>query len=259
MTVGSRWCPACGAEYLAGVDTCSDCRVDLQHAPPPAPDHETVTYDLADWDDEQRQALELFLRAADVSFAWEAGYDLVVSHAAEAVVDELIEELEDRPTPASQTVARCPGLPGNVQPGERLATIGQRVLARLIDGLLTVVPGAVVFVFALGQSFNTDQTSLPLGLRFIGLVLPFAYEVSLVAVWGQTLGKRFVGIRVVGPDGRPPGWGRSLRRWLVPFALGMVPFIGWLLGMAVVLRAAFVQDRRGFHDLAADTVVLQDL
>jgi uncharacterized RDD family membrane protein YckC len=39
----------------------------------------------------------------------------------------------------------------------------------------------------------------------------------------------------------------------------MVPFIGWLLGMAVVLRAAFVQDRRGFHDLAADTVVLQDL
>ena len=257
MTVGSRWCPACGAEYLPGVDTCGDCRVALQDEPPPAPDHETVIYDLADWDDGQRRALELFLRGADVPFGWEAGHDLVVARSTEAVVDELIEELEHPPAAAPETAARPPGSAVVVQPGG-LATIGQRVLARLIDGLLTVVPAAIVFMATVRRSFDADQPRLPLGLRFLGLVLPFAYEVILVAVWGQTVGKRLVGIRVVGPDGRPPGWGRSLRRWLVPFALGMVPFIGWLLGMAVVLRAAFVNNRRGFHDLAAGTTVRQD-
>src|SRR5688572_6991942 len=115
MAVGSRWCPACGAEYLAGVDTCGDCRVALQDAPPAAPDHETVTYDLADWDDEQRQALELFLRGADVPYGWEAGHDLVVSRSTEAVVDELIEELEHRPAPAPETAAWRPAAHSDVQ------------------------------------------------------------------------------------------------------------------------------------------------
>jgi uncharacterized RDD family membrane protein YckC len=258
MRGGNRWCPTCGAEYLPGVDTCGDCRVALQDEPPAPPDHETITYDLEDWDDDLRRALELLLRGADVSFGWEADSDLIVSCSMEAIVDELIEDLEQRPMAASETAPPRPRSPGDVQPGERLATIGQRALARLIDGVLTVVPGALVFV-ATGQlTFDANQPRLPLWLRFLGLVLPFAYEVTLVALWGQTLGKRIVGIRVIGPDGQPPGWGRSLRRWLVPFALGMMPFIGWLLGMAAFLRAAIVDDRRGFHDLAAGTAVLQD-
>jgi len=258
MTGGGRWCPACGAEYLPGTDSCGDCRVALQAEPPAAADHETITYDLADWDDAQRRMLDLLLRSSDVSFGWEAGRDLVVPRSTEAVVDELIDDLEHRPAAAPERAFGRLVPPGEVHPDGRLATIGQRALARLIDSAITIVPATIIFLITIRLASPAAQPRLPLGLRLLGRVLPFAYEVPLIALWGQTVGKRVIGIRVIGPDGRPPGWGRSLRRWLLPFALGMVPFIGGLLAMAALLRAAFVADRRGFHDLVARTVVLQD-
>jgi uncharacterized RDD family membrane protein YckC len=82
------------------------------------------------------------------------------------------------------------------------------------------------------------------------------FRVYLVAVtvifyaafWtrGETLGLRAWKLRLVGPDGRPPGWGRALLRcaaavlsWL-PLGLGFF----WVL---------FDRDRRAWHDRLSGT------
>jgi hypothetical protein len=56
-------------------------------------DHETITYDMAEWNDQQRRTLELLLTGAAVAYGWE-GVDLTVPESAEATVDGLIEEVE---------------------------------------------------------------------------------------------------------------------------------------------------------------------
>lgn len=121
MTLTSRWCPQCRAEYVEGIDVCADCGVALVSELPAAdgPDAvageeggEVLVYDLADWTGDQRGALELRLQADAVTHAWEtgagqevlygyeskpaweAGTDLVVSEHDEDAVDTLLDDIE---------------------------------------------------------------------------------------------------------------------------------------------------------------------
>ncbi len=55
--------------------------------------HETITYDLGEWSDGQRRALELLLTGAGVPYGWD-GFDLTVPQSTEATVDGLIDEVE---------------------------------------------------------------------------------------------------------------------------------------------------------------------
>jgi len=52
-----------------------------------------VDYELEEWTTEQRSDLEARLAAADVEYHWEPGFTLVVAPAAEATVDEILEDL----------------------------------------------------------------------------------------------------------------------------------------------------------------------
>ncbi len=75
-----------------------------------------------------------------------------------------------------------------------------------------------------------------------------AYLVLFWTMTGQTPGMRLMGLRVIGPDGEPPGLGRAVVR-----------LIGLLLAM-LVLFAGFLpvlidRRRRGLHDMLARTVV----
>jgi hypothetical protein len=96
VSESSRWCPSCGAEYLAHVEVCAECGVALADTPPPPPapvDHDTVTYDFAGEGEGQRRVVELLLRGAGIAFSWDND-DLVVPQASEATVDQLLEELD---------------------------------------------------------------------------------------------------------------------------------------------------------------------
>jgi uncharacterized RDD family membrane protein YckC len=68
---------------------------------------------------------------------------------------------------------------------------------------------------------------------------------------GQTPGMRLLGLRVVGPDGGPPGVGRALVR-LAGLAAAIVPAFAGFLPVLVDDR------RRALQDFAAHTVVLYD-
>lgn len=51
-----------------------------------------------------------------------------------------------------------------------------------------------------------------LAYSFLSQIAYFAYTIVGHARWGQTLGKRAVGIRVIDASGRPIGWNKAIRR-----------------------------------------------
>jgi len=146
----------------------------------------------------------------------------------------------------------------------RRASGVRRVMAWVIDGL----PFLALFALALRAALERLPHSGPLDAAGVldlaaaearGITLPMlASVVILFAVYhalshglaGATLGKRLLGLRVVGPDGSRPGLGRSAwRAAAAALSLG-------LLGLGVLL-ALFTRSGRALHDLLARTWVVQ--
>lgn len=81
------------------------------------------------------------------------------------------------------------------------------------------------------------------------LVLPAAYLIVAEALWGRTLGKLAVGLRVAAVDGRPAlGWRTATIRHVGRLA-SLVPAAGGYI-------AACTSARRTWHDMLSGTVVI---
>lgn len=137
----------------------------------------------------------------------------------------------------------------------RFATVGRRMAAFFIDLLLIY---AVVLLIA----NLTDRTVgySPLGFKFgaLGTLLIFLgallYFVAMEAGFGATAGKFAAGIRVLGVDGGPIGFGHSLVRNLLRL-IDAIPFVvPFLVGAILVWNSAMWQ-RLG--DRAGRTVVVE--
>ncbi|MEI2453262.1 RDD family protein [Lysobacter firmicutimachus] len=136
---------------------------------------------------------------------------------------------------------------------------GTRLIARLIDGALYMVCMAPVFV-AVAVDPNSEQPSpLQLGIMSLGLLFAlalFAYNLVLLAQSGQTLGKRWLKIKIVRLDGSPASLGRILGlRMIVIGLIESVPCLGALFSLANALWI-FGDESRCLHDLLADTKVI---
>lgn len=156
------------------------------------------------------------------------------------------------PQPLPDQVAAAPVAP----PGTTLATPVQRIVARLIDALLLLA--IVIFVrFLIDDDISDAPSRLSL---VVGLVGGIVYEIGMVAAIGATVGKLVVGTRVVAGDGTtPPPIGTASMRWL-PNAISVVPFVGPLIGLAIILASliwVFTDPRRRtIYDRAASTSVV---
>lgn len=75
-----------------------------------------------------------------------------------------------------------------------------------------------------------------------------AYSVVLHWIWGQTLGKMALQIRVVRMDGGPLSFGQSVVRYLATFLSAIILGIGFIM-------AGLREDKRALHDLLAGTRV----
>lgn len=142
---------------------------------------------------------------------------------------------------------------------DALGSIGRRALAQVLDGLFLGVP---LFLLTLSLDVSltnddlTDSQLLWLTVLWVGVSL--IYNTVAVAVWGGTLGKRLVGLKVVNrADGGSVSWTYSSVRALVPTVVQLVPVIGPGLAIVVYLRAVFHPLRQGLHDSAAGTVVIK--
>ena len=100
------------------------------------------------------------------------------------------------------------------------ASIGDRFLARLIDGCVIIFG---MFVFA-GVSNLLDDSAPTLAVvpSLIAFAIYFGYEFVAIGLFGQTLGKRVMKLHVVAVNGGPAGWGASAGRVYIPMLAGFV-------------------------------------
>jgi uncharacterized RDD family membrane protein YckC len=172
------------------------------------------------------------------------------------------------------------GAPSGTDAGEGpfpLASWTSRALARLVDLVVAGLPAMVLALIlslalfgltALGSGGVTGG-HFPLLLAVVFFLVHTAYETVSLRRWGQTLGKRVVGLKVapvaaVGRLGRLPIGAVTTRAALygLPMLLAQIP--GWLwwpvFWIAVVLIGGMPAwnrpNRQGLHDRIAGTVVL---
>jgi len=139
----------------------------------------------------------------------------------------------------------------NVDVEYELASIGDRILANLVDYLIYFG-----WVLAAGWLFSVSDLKSDLSTFFIilGVVLPILFYPLLTEYFlnGQTLGKRAMKIRVLRLDGSKPTLGGYILRWL----LIVIDCQLFTPLVAVVAVAAGGKGQR-FGDIAAGTTVVK--
>lgn len=151
----------------------------------------------------------------------------------------------------------------------RLAGMGTRLGARLIDTVIVGIPIGIVaaVVVASTDSPSEFRAETDSGFRMgtallvvaLGLLACIAYEVGLTATQGATFGKKALGIRVARIDtadapGEGIGCAAALLRWAT-LVLPSVLCVGW--GVLCAVSPYFDQvARQGWHDKVAETFVI---
>jgi uncharacterized RDD family membrane protein YckC len=166
-----------------------------------------------------------------------------------------------------------------------LGAIERRFAGSLLDGLI-LAPVIIIYVVLSFPRFVTTtdvggQTHFHMVTRHLAVIvalLPLvagaAYTVGLIAARGQTIGQRALKLRVValrdlahGAAAPPPGLETSVRRYLLPGAIGLVglfrtstPALGPLVQIPLLLDylwALWDPNRQCLHDKLADVVVIE--
>ena len=181
------------------------------------------------------------------------------------------------PQPQSYTGPVPPGgwqqpLPP-VVPGGQLAGWGARAGAYIIDGLVLLVPVAIVGALVVGAVAGfDDDDDVAIGaviLASLLFILIFAIAALLYAPLlmmrqgqhnGQTWGKQVAGIRAVRDNGQPFDFGSAalrevvLKGLAVGIASSIIPFLPWFLNFFWPL---WDDENRALHDMAASTHVVR--
>ena len=156
--------------------------------------------------------------------------------------------------PIAPVMPELPPLPSTARP--ELAGRGQRLLARIIDQLLYVACFLPFFIlaFAKRSSGFDGIASLALLLTLAAILGLFVYNLALLAESGQTLGKRWLRIRIVRPDGSDADLGRLFGlRMFLPWLIGVFAGPFFMLPDALCI---FGNEKRCLHDMMADTIVV---
>jgi len=131
------------------------------------------------------------------------------------------------------------------QPGTHTETFWRRVGAVIVDAILVgIVVGSLAGVVS-GNPIRSAWIS-----SVVGAVLTFAYFTYMEATYGQTLGKKLLGLVVVTEAGEDCELDDAVVRNLLRF-VDALPF-AYLIGAVVIFIS---DDDQRLGDLAADTVV----
>lgn len=163
-------------------------------------------------------------------------------------------------------------LTGGGEPASRASRLG----AQMIDGFLLLIVFVPLFMLFAGLIYPAEfglevlldpdapvdaAQSSGLFLEILSAVGAMACYLAingyLIAKSGQTVGKKLLGIRVVGPEGTPPTFATYVGIRLMPFWIaGMLPGIGNFIGLVDALLI-FRSSRRCLHDQIANTDVVK--
>ncbi|MEK8171098.1 RDD family protein [Streptomyces sp. M19] len=177
------------------------------------------------------------------------------------------------PRTAPRTATRGPRRPVRVRPSVRtrrpvrlrraasrdapLASLGRRLLARIVDGLIIGIPVSVVMSLAMGATTRRGRRQVDRHHdRVRHRVLPL--RGIMLTTSGQTVGKRLTRIRVAMlDDGRVPSGSPGWMRAGVYALPEIVPCCGFVFWLVNVLWCTWDRPyRQCLHDKAARTVVV---
>lgn len=152
-----------------------------------------------------------------------------------------------------------PAEPPAVVATGRTAGFWIRVLAFLIDQIPLML---AIFAVAKGSGMELPSFTWPPSTEqvetflknnpnyfIIVVVVSALYYIPLTAMFGATLGKLALRLRVVRTDGSRVGWKEAVLRFGGMLLNNLTYYIGYLL-------VAFRADKRGLHDLIAGTRVI---
>ncbi|MFE9440926.1 RDD family protein [Streptomyces sp. NPDC006602] len=155
------------------------------------------------------------------------------------------------------------GHPGDPLAGmPPLAESGRRTLARIIDMILV---GIVVWLLTWGFGVNEYEVdgddieySKSLGQSLVAALLYIGYDTFMMAKSGQTLGKKWLGMRVANLDnGATP----SVQSMLIRSAVLWIPFAFCCACIWTAISGGWSffdkPYKQGLHDKAAKTVVVR--
>jgi uncharacterized RDD family membrane protein YckC len=140
-----------------------------------------------------------------------------------------------------------------------LATVGRRLAAMMVDGLIQLVvwlPLMIVFGFfsvkaqGSGAAVSAGAAGLQIIFQLIVMGVTFAYEGLFLQLKSATPGKMALGLKVVTPEGDPVAPGQAWLRPLIRSLLGFCALVDYL-------PAFFRKDKCTLHDLAAKTRVIK--
>jgi uncharacterized RDD family membrane protein YckC len=178
---------------------------------------------------------------------------------------------------------RAPGYGGPVPPGgwqqpiarpqagwvgQPLASWGSRVAATVIDWLVLLIPAAILVALIVGGMDGDSSWGAVVGASLLSLLIWSAILLLYAPLLmiregernGQTLGKQFVGIRVVRDTGEPFGfWWAVVREVVVKNILVsavsiFIPVLPWLLDN---LWPLWDGENRAVHDMIVTTHVIK--
>ncbi|MET8075867.1 RDD family protein [Streptomyces sp. NPDC005303] len=142
-----------------------------------------------------------------------------------------------------------------------LAPSGRRTLARIIDMIMVgIVVWLITWGFGVSEyDVNGDdiQYGKSLAQSFLAAVLYIAYDTVLISRSGQTLGKKWLGMRVANLDnGSTP----SVQTTLIRSAVLWIPFAFCCACIWTAISGGWSYFdkpyKQGLHDKAAKTVVV---
>lgn len=136
-----------------------------------------------------------------------------------------------------------------------------RAAAAIIDGIILSVVNSIIGAMfgggfgpaSLSQQGGSDAGDIAglFSIWMISVLINGAYYVGLTGLYGATLGKRVLGLRVVDSNGQMVGLGKAALRELIgKFVSGIVIGLGYLW-------VAFDEKKQGWHDKIAGTYVIK--
>lgn len=108
-----------------------------------------------------------------------------------------------------------------------------RLGAAIVDGLVF----APVLLLYWGLASISWEVAVAFAIPYV--FARAAYNVYFLARWGQTIGKRAYGIKVLTPAGDPIGWRHASLRHSVDMVAAALGSATWLAGLFAVSQVAF--------------------
>lgn len=181
-----------------------------------------------------------------------------------------MEQQESIPPPAPAPAPIDPYAPPTVPvgapvfqagPEAPLASPWPRLGAQILNGVV-LIPAIICFSIAMSTADPDTETLTGVGIALLAVALIYAIviivlNIKLLAREGQSLGKKWMKLRVVRRDGSRATLGRLIGlRYFVNSLLGSVPLLGPVYTLVDWLFV-FREDRRTIHDMFSDTKVVE--